>query len=101
MFFKSLKQAKKELAKYENKAILMELRYNELYQETLTLKQKNQKQLEANKKLLGDVRAEREVKERYRTAFLRRMNVPVIGASWDGDHASWDGDYSYLEGEDE
>lgn len=70
----------------------MELRYKELYEEAFALIKKN-RDLEkvnetlkkTNKRLFGDIKAEREVKERYRTAFLRRMNVPVIGTSWDGD----------------
>jgi hypothetical protein len=35
--------------------------------------------------LLDAFAAERAQKERYRTAFLSRMNVPVIGKAWDGD----------------
>tara|TARA_R110000764_G_scaffold176264_1_gene262531 strand:- start:3307 stop:3600 length:294 start_codon:yes stop_codon:yes gene_type:complete len=35
--------------------------------------------------LLDAFAAERAQKERYRTAFLDRMNVPVIGKAWDGD----------------
>lgn len=31
-----------------------------------------------------ELAAERSQKERYRTAFLDRMNVPVIGQAWDG-----------------
>jgi hypothetical protein len=34
---------------------------------------------------LADLGAERSQKERYRTAFLDRMNVPVIGKAWHGD----------------
>lgn len=32
-----------------------------------------------------EIREERAQKERYRTAFLDRMNVPVIGKAWTGD----------------
>ena len=35
--------------------------------------------------LLDAFAAEREQKERYRTAFLSLMNVPVIGKAWTGD----------------
>jgi hypothetical protein len=35
--------------------------------------------------LLAAFAAERAQKERYRIAFLNRMNVPVIGKAWDGD----------------
>jgi hypothetical protein len=41
--------------------------------------------------LLDTLAAEREQKERYRTAFLSRMNVPVIGKAWTGDDYSEDG----------
>ena len=35
--------------------------------------------------LLDAFAAERAQKERYRIAFLDRMNVPVIGTAWDGE----------------
>jgi hypothetical protein len=38
-----------------------------------------------NEELFDLLTAEREQKERYRTAFLDRMNVPVIGKAWTGD----------------
>ena len=41
--------------------------------------------------LLDALAAERAQKERYRTAFLDRMNVPVIGKAWTGDGYSEEG----------
>jgi hypothetical protein len=35
-----------------------------------------------------EIGAQRAQKERYRTAFLSRMNVPVIGKAWTGDDYS-------------
>ena len=85
VFFNNSMRPKKKLAKYQNRAILMEIIYSDLREENLELKKTNERLKELNKRLFGDVKAEREVKERYRTAFLRRMNVPMIGTSWDGD----------------
>ena len=37
-----------------------------------------------NEDLFDELAAERAQKERYRTAFLDRMNVPVTGKAWTG-----------------
>ena len=69
--------ARKELKQYKRSNVILAEQYLDLRSKYNTLQRKNDE-------LLSDYRAEKSQKERYRTAFLDRMNVPVIGQAWDG-----------------
>lgn len=82
---KNMIRAKKDLAEaYESLARMTEVM--NLGTDCLNDSTKKRRALMAEHDALLDAfAAERAQKERYRTAFLSRMNVPVIGKAWDGD----------------
>jgi hypothetical protein len=86
--FKNMIQAKKNLDQVTG---VLELQTEVMVLQTDTLKRLTKKHaelLDDTVALAGALAAEREQKERYRTAFLSRMNVPVIGKAWTGDDYS-------------
>lgn len=75
--FNKLTAAKKELEIYKKKTETLDRRYKEIVDSHDNL-------IKEHRELISDYHAECAVRERYRTAFLDRMNVPVIGTAWNG-----------------
>ena len=63
--------------KYRRAAVVLAEHYLEVSKKYRTLQVEHER-------LLDTLAAERRQKERYRVAFLKRMNVPIIGKAWDG-----------------
>jgi hypothetical protein len=87
--FKNMFQAKKDLAVAEETlAEATEVMTEVMQDATICLNHATKLcriLMKEHDALLDAFAAERAQKERYRTAFLDRMNVPVIGKAWTGD----------------
>jgi hypothetical protein len=74
---KDILTSRKQLKEYKRSSVILAERYLDLREKHLGL-------IRELDDALYELAAERSQKERYRTAFLDRMNVPVIGKAWDG-----------------